>query len=155
MKPVIYDAVWAKAKDPAYVRFLEVTFPNFMSHTPGGCNYLNTRFTVDERVERWYDACVSLLEEAKYLGIRIDGFPYAPEKYSTPERMAVKYIVSANLRQIRNTWKDLMKSLGCDYGDRLWRLPRDHEQEWAEEWRYFSRMVVSVYGESLPGPIIE
>lgn len=154
MRADIYDRIWAKAKDPAYVRFLEVTFPQFMSFTPGGTNYLPTRFTIDERVDRWFKACEHLRDEAMYLNIRLDGFPRVPDKYSTPERMAVKFATSSKLRNLRNAWKDNMKSLGIDYGDHLWRMPRSHEQEWSDEWKYFINMVTSVYGETLPEVVI-
>lgn len=145
-----YDRLWELAKDPLYVRFMEVTFPLWMSHTPGGINYLPERYTIDERVERWHMACANLRDEAEYLKIRLDGFPQGQQpSYLSAERLAVKCATSSNMRSLRNNWKDAMKSLGLPYGDQLWRLPRRSENEWGSEWPYFVNMVQSVYGEKL------
>lgn len=133
----------ARAEDPQWAYLMKELLPTLMSYTPGGINY-NLNRPVDVRVAYWVDVNQKMFAMCELLGVN-----YAGRSTPLPESaigQALELSVSGNLRKIRNQWKKIMKVLGWDYSDPLWRRPDGRDPEvWAQEWRILRAEMKKLY----------
>ncbi|QBJ02906.1 hypothetical protein MZD04_gp380 [Pseudomonas phage Psa21] len=135
------------AENPEYIEYLTVKFPEWMSHSPGGLNYLPNVFPNRlTRVRRWMDATIEIIRESQRLGIGLNGYPAPMPPPGSMEEPAVFYSVAGKIRDARKGWKNHMRLLDFVPCDDLWRCEDARSGAWEKEWKEFRELVYSEYG---------
>ncbi|AEH03761.1 hypothetical protein AVT69_gp336 [Pseudomonas phage PhiPA3] len=138
----------ADEKPELYQHYLRIKFPLWMSYTPGGHNYSKGYTNIDRQLHlmAWAAETRELCKLAEELGIRIDGMPFHHQYDKSVELLMIRYSQAANLRKLRNSWKQVLEELGLNVPDSDWRRARQHHDEWAEEWKHFRKTINLAYG---------
>lgn len=120
-----------------YLHFLGTTFPNWMSHFPGGLNYDHRQPLREARTTAFIE-CGKLLQEADRLGItHFGGYRAQPEQF-TPLDLLVKYSTGTRMRKIRARWKSLCRACGVSSENEIWRHQKTPDDLYIKEWELFN-----------------
>lgn len=133
MNDKMVEYIRTKAKDEQWAYMMKELFPWMMAHTPGGI-YYNMNHPSAIRAVNWVDVHAKLTVFCELLGVNYIGLNRPMT--NDPIGRAIDLSVSTKLRSLRNQWKKIMRVLGWDHSDELWRRPDGRNPElWAAEWR--------------------
>jgi hypothetical protein len=147
-KEQLFERYKELTNDPAWIHYMTVLFPEWMSHTPGGQNYrMDEYLDIQQRAIRWQNVTNRLVEAAQALRVRLDGGPGICFDDKNDGDRAVRYSCATQLRKMRNGWKKEMRYADLHYNDQMWRLPDARTGVWTGEWVAFRQAVAELFNK--------